>query len=96
MDRHAEVLEGHWRATRQRPPAWSGINNVPRPGCWCSCCHGGRWVVRRSKRLGLALLDVLSARTSCRQAGRDANVSRILSRVDGSQTEIAIPRNRTS
>jgi hypothetical protein len=40
--RHAEVLDGYLRAALQRPPAWYGAENVPTPGCWCSCCHGRR------------------------------------------------------
>jgi hypothetical protein len=43
-----------------------------------------------TKRLGLALLDVRSTRTSRRQASQGANVSHTRHRVDRSQNEVAM------
>ena len=36
-------LAGLRRAALQRPPSWTDPAAAPWPGCWCSCCHLGRW-----------------------------------------------------
>ncbi len=40
---HAAHLRGLHAAALQHPPSWPGADNVPSPGCWCSCCRGWRW-----------------------------------------------------
>jgi hypothetical protein len=35
--------ENYLREMRRRPPSWSCAATRPAPGCYCSCCKGGRW-----------------------------------------------------